>query len=41
VHVYKLVKIFAIRVSVQKVLVAWLPKPPKKEFTIRKWGFWR
>jgi len=28
-------------VSVQKVQVARLTKPPKPEFTFRKWGFWR
>jgi len=28
-------------VSVQKVPVAGLTKPPKTEFTTRKWVFWR
>jgi len=41
VPVYKLAKIFTICVSVQKVPVARLAKPPKTEFTFRKWVFWR
>jgi len=41
VRVYKLAKIFTICVSVQKVPVARLEKPPKTEFTTRKWVFWR
>jgi hypothetical protein len=34
--VYKLAKIFTICVSVQKIPVARLAKPPKPEFTNRK-----
>jgi len=34
-------KIITICVSVQKVPVARLAKPPKPKFTNRKWGFWR
>jgi len=41
VRVYKLAKIFTICMSVQKVPVARLAKPPKPEFTNRKWGFCR
>ena len=36
VRVYKLVKIFTMCVSVQKVPVARLAKPPKTEFTLVK-----
>jgi len=38
---HKLTKIFTICVSVQTVPVARLAKPPKTEFTTRKWVFWR
>jgi len=41
VLVHKLEKIFTICVSVQKVPVARLAKPPKTHFTFRKWVFWR
>jgi len=40
-RVYKLAKIFTICVSVQKVPVAMLAKPPKPHFTFLKWVFWR
>jgi len=36
VRVYKHEKLFTIYVSVQKVQVARLAKPPKTEFTFRK-----
>jgi len=39
--VNKLAKIFTICVSVQKVPVERLAKPPKTQFTFRKWVFWR
>jgi len=41
VLIYKLVKIFTRCVSVQKVPIVRLAKPPKPQFTNRKWGFWR
>jgi len=41
VRIYKLAKIFTICVSVQKVSFTRLAKPPKTEFTFRKWVSWR
>jgi len=38
---YRGEKFPAYHVSVQKVPIARLAKPPKPEFTHRKWVFWR